>query len=146
MKFVEFLKVQRGLESPINDRYGDWLGYVIEDFDKKKRELTTSLKIRRDHLSPSQAVHGGVVSGFLDFTCGCAVFGVIDIDQLCSTVDLNVKYFKPLKEGDEIIALAKVIHLGRTLSSVSAEIYKRGKEGIPVAMATGTFNIYKLKS
>lgn len=107
--------------------------------------MRTSLKVRQDHLSPSGAVHGGVISGFLDFTCGCAVFAVIDAHQLCSTVDLNVKYFRPLREGDLIEAEATVLHKGKSLSSVSAVLFRNGSREPILAMASGTFNIYDLK-
>lgn len=145
MNFVEYLHELKGVEPPFSDKYGEWLGYQIEYYDKEKGAVKTTLKIRDAHLSPSKAVHGGVISGFLDFTCGCAVFAVIDKECLCSTVDLNVKYFKPLKNGDELIAHAKILHKGNTLSSVIANLYRLPDEENVVAMATGTFNIYHLK-
>lgn len=145
MKFVEFLQVHRGITPPLPDRYGEWLGYNIENVNLEVGTILTSLNIRKDHLSPSGAVHGGVVSGFLDFSCGCAVFAVIAQDELCSTVDLNVKYFKPLREGEQIFAEARVLHKGRSLSSVCARLFRKDDASIDVAMATGTFNIYKIK-
>ena len=74
MKFVTFLKELIGIDAKLSDLYGDWLGYEIKDYDLDKNEVSTTLVIRNDHLSPSGAVHGGVISGFLDFSCGCAVF------------------------------------------------------------------------
>ena len=145
MNFVEFLRKTKGFEPKLPDHYGEWLGYEIEDVDGKNGLVKTSLKIREEHLSPSGAVHGGVISGFLDFTCGCAVFGMIEKNQLCSTVDLGVKYFKPLLKDDEIIAEAKVLHKGKTLSSVEAHLYRKSDMKTVVAMATGTFNIYTVK-
>ena len=82
MDFVEFLKNERGIETLLPDIYGEWLGYQIEEVCLQKGFVRTSLKVRQDHLSPSGAVHGGVISGFLDFTCGCAVFAVIDSQAL----------------------------------------------------------------
>lgn len=145
MNFVEYLHELKGAKPPFPDAYGEWLGYQIEDYNCETGEAVTRLKVTDAHLSPSSAVHGGVISGFLDFTCGCAVFAVIDRDALCSTVDLNVKYFKPLVAGDEVIARAHVLHKGHTLSSVLANLYKANNDEILVAMASGTFNIYKPK-
>lgn len=144
MNFVEYLYELKGIQPPFPDKYGEWLGYQIESYDKEHGTVKTSLKIRDTHLSPSMAVHGGVISGFLDFTCGCAVFSVIDKADLCSTVDLNVKYFKPLRKDDHVIAKAKVLHKGNSLSSVIANLYKSTDDVTVVAMATGTFNIYKI--
>ncbi len=145
MKFVDFLNEVKGTNVPLVDQYGEWLGYEILDYDLNKKVARTTIKIRKEHLSPSNSVHGGVVSGFLDFSLGCAVFTTLEKLELTSTVDLNVKYFKPLKEGDEVIAEAKVLHKGRTLCSVVAELYKKDDSSKVVAMATGTFNIYQYK-
>ncbi len=145
MDFIEFLKKKTGITPPLPDSYGDWLGYEIDSFDAQTSEVCTKLEVRKDHLSPSGAVHGGVISGFLDFTCGCAVLLAIDKNKSCSTVDLNVKYFYPLVEGDLVSAKAIVLHKGRSLSSVSAFLYKNGDYDKIMAMASGTFNIYSPK-
>lgn len=146
MNFVEFLEKLKSKRPENPDLYGEWLGYKILETDSHDGEITTSLKIRKEHLSPSTAVHGGVVSGFLDFSCGCAAFETLELDELCSTVDLSVKYFKPIKVDEEIVAKAKVLHRGRSLCSVAGYLYKSTDMKKPVAMATGTFNIYKTKN
>lgn len=143
MNLTEFLDQYCELKSPLPDRYGDWLGYDIESVDKDKLSVVTALDIRDDHLSPSGAVHGGAISGFLDFSCGCAAFLSLERDHLCSTVELNVKYFQPLKSQDKIQAKAKVVNKGKTLCSVLAEVYNQN--GKIIALATGTFNSYKIK-
>lgn len=143
MNFVDFLKQLHQMDTYHPDRYGDWLGYDVKDVDFDEYAVTTTLVVRDDHLSPSGALHGGVISGFLDFSCGCAAFATLNKGELCSTVELNVKYFKPLKEGDKVYAKAKVINRGKTLCSVLGHMYVEGREK-PVALATGTFNIYPM--
>ena len=143
MNLVQLLNEKLDMNVKRPDSYGDWLGYEIEKADKGN--VTTFLKIREDHLSPSGAVHGGAISGFLDFSCGCAVFSVLEKGSLCSTVELNVKYFKPVQNGDKIISYAEVVNQGKRLCSVLAKVYKEGDERNPVALATGTFNIYPIK-
>ena len=144
MNFVDLLEEQYGVKPRIADHYGDWLGYEISKLDRKQSKVTTILTVREDHLSPSAAVHGGVISGFLDFTCGCSVFLTLDRTELCSTVELNVKYFKPLKSGDTIIAEAQVVNRGKKLCSVLAKVFLIDREGSAVALATGTFNVYPI--
>lgn len=143
MNFVEFLLHQKGFYPPLADKYGEWLGYDILEFGKG--EATTTLTIRDEHLSPSAAVHGGVIAGFLDFSCGCAVFTTLEKMELCSTVDLSIKYFKPVRRGDVIIAKARLVHRGRSLSSVVADLFHEKDETVLLALATGTFNIYPIK-
>lgn len=143
MNFVEFIKEYDGVTPKLSDRYGEWLGYSISTIDKNLGKVITHLTIRDDHLSPSGAVHGGVISGFLDFTCGCAVFSTLNKGQLCSTVELNVKYFKPLQSGDQIFAEAEVLSRGNSLCSVLAKMYKQENKAQLIALATGTFNLYQ---
>jgi acyl-coenzyme A thioesterase PaaI-like protein len=57
-----------------------------------------------------------------------------------------VKYLKPVQAGDEIIAFAKVEHHGRSLGSVTADLFRTSNPTQKVALASGTFNIYRYKS
>jgi uncharacterized protein (TIGR00369 family) len=143
MNFVEFIEKYHDIQTGNPDHYGEWLGYNIDDVNLEERKVVTSIEIREDHLSPSGAVHGGVISGFLDFSCGCAAFTSLGKGELCSTVELNVKYFRPLRTGDKVIARAHIVNRGKTLCSVLGTMYLAGQEK-PVALATGTFNVYPL--
>lgn len=143
MNLTEFIEEHYGVKARLPDSYGDWLGYQISQYEEGKAE--TYLQVRSEHLSPSGAVHGGVISGFLDFSCGCAVMTLLKGTEMCSTVELNVKYFKPLKEGDQIVSVTEVVNRGKTLCSVISKVYRGDLRDKPVALATGTFNIYQLK-
>lgn len=122
------------------DRYGQWLGYRVEKRDRVRHEAKVSLTIREDHLSPARRVHGGVISGFLDFACGAAVFTTMGPEDFCSTVELKVNYFRPLDLGDRLLAHAKIVFRGKRLCVIHAFLYRRGEKA-PVAMCTATFNI-----
>ena|SRR5581483_10599833 len=122
------------------DKYGEWLGYRVLKMDRKKFKAKLAITLREDHLSPAGRVHGGVISGFLDFSCGTAVFSTLGKGDFCSTVELKVNYFRPLDSGDHLTADACVIFRGNRLCVVQAFLYRRG-ERKPVAMATATFNI-----
>lgn len=126
---------------PYADHFGEWLGYKIVGFDRKEQSVETSLQIRDAHLSPTQRVHGGVISAFLDFTCGMAVFTTLDFKDSCSTIELKVNYFRPLHEGDELSGNAKVMFRGKRLCVTHGLLIRKGEKQ-PVAMATGTFNLF----
>ncbi len=122
------------------DRFGEWLGYRVTRLDRERHVAETVLRIREDHLSPAGRVHGGVVSAFFDYSCGCAVFSTLGPKDFCSTVELKVNYLRPLDLGDELKALTRVIYRGKRLCVLQGFLYKNdGKR--PVAMATATFNI-----
>ena len=122
------------------DKFGEWMGYYVIDFEKKEMKVETGLKIREDHLSPAGKVHGGVISGFFDFACGAAVCTTLDKKDFCSTVELKVNYLTPIELGDELVGKTEVIFRGKRICVVHGFIYKNGEEQ-PTAMATGTFNI-----
>jgi len=122
------------------DKFGKWLGYKIKKLDGKKKIAVVTLRLREDHLSPAQRIHGGVVSAFFDFASGAAVFSTLGPRDFCSTVEIKVNFFKPLLVGDQLRAEAQVVFRGKRLCVVHSYAY-RGKEKEPVAMATATFNV-----
>lgn len=126
------------------DKYGRWLGYEVIDVNRKKRVARVKLTLRDDHLSPAGRIHGGVISGFLDYACGAAVFSTMDPHDFCSTVEIKVNYFRPLNSGDKLESEAKVVFRGKRLCVVSAFLCREGNAE-PVAMATATFNIVTKK-
>ncbi|OGQ08306.1 MAG: hypothetical protein A3G32_00035 [Deltaproteobacteria bacterium RIFCSPLOWO2_12_FULL_40_28] len=127
------------------DKYGQWLGYKVEKVDRKKGRAVVGITLRDDHLSPAGRIHGGVISGFLDFACGAAVFSTMDPHDFCSTVEIKVNYMKPLFSGDKLTSKSEVIHRGNHLCIVCAFLYRKNEKK-PVAMATATFNIVSKKS
>lgn len=126
------------------DKYGSWLGYRVISFDKKNAKAKLGLALRKDHLSPSGRIHGGVISGFFDFACGAAVFSTMGPDDFCSTVELKVNYFHPLNAGDVLTCEARSVFRGKRLGVAHALLYRKGEKA-PVAMATATFNIVTKK-
>jgi uncharacterized protein (TIGR00369 family) len=122
------------------DKFGEWMGYTVDDFSKEERTAITGLVIREDHLSPAGKVHGGVISGFFDFACGAAVFTTMAKGDFCSTVELKVNYLKPINLDDRIVGKTNVVFRGKKICVVHGFIFVNGDEE-PSAMVTGTFNI-----
>lgn len=130
-----------GLENYTHpDLFGKWLGYEIVRFDRKKLAAEVSLKLRADHLSPAQRVHGGVISALFDYSSGAAVFASLKPKDFCSTVELKVNYLLPLYLGDTVRTISKVIFRGKRLCVIHSFLY-RNAEKRPSAMATATFNV-----
>jgi len=138
------------------DKFGEWLGYRIIQADRVKHVARAELEVRDDHLSPAARVHGGVVSAFLDFACGAAVFTTLGPDDFASTVELKVNYLRPLNVGDRLTAETRVVFRGKRLCVIHGFAYKEGAAaskskrtpGVdgartrePAAMVTATFNV-----
>lgn len=122
------------------DQFGKLLGYQVTQMSRESRTVVVELKIREDHLSPAGKVHGGVISAFFDFACGAAVFTTLQKEDLASTVELKVNYFKPVLLDDLIRAEVKVIFRGNRLCVVHGFLLRQGTKD-PIGMVTATFNV-----
>ena len=80
------------------------LGYSISEID-----------IADEHLNPFGGVHGGVFSSIIDSAASWALFyGIEDENAGLTSVNLNLNYLSPVKEG-KLIAEGRQIKLGKTL-------------------------------
>ncbi len=122
------------------DRFGELLGYKIALVDRDRREARVDLKVRGEHMSAANKLHGGVISALLDFACGVAVCTTLGKADLCSTVELKVNYFRPVLEGEDLEATAKVVFRGKKLCALTALLRRKGQDE-PVAMASATYNV-----
>lgn len=82
-------------------------------------------------------VHGGYIFGLADTAAGIAAMSE---GNNVVTVDANINYFKPAK-GDKILAKAKAIKVGKTISVY--EVLISNKEDDLLAKATVTFCVIK---
>ena len=98
-----------------------------------------SLDIREDLFNPYGVVHGGVIYSLADTGMGGALYSRLKGDELCSTVEIKIVYFRPVVSGT-LTCDSDVIRRGRRLAFTESEI-RRGDRLI--AKATGTFSIFK---
>lgn len=91
------------------------------------------------HLNPAGAVHGGFAATCLDGAAALALLSALGPGAQYSTVDLNVKYVRPLTEGVVYAATGRLVEQTRSLGICSAEI--RGADGKLYAMASATLMI-----
>ncbi len=122
------------------DRFGELLGYRVET--AKPGEALVSLVMREDFQSPSGMVHGGVLSAFVDFAMGAAIFTKIKKGQMCSTIEFKVNYLSPVKLGETVFALSKIKFYGKSHAVVDCHVFREHDERREIALALGTYNIY----
>ncbi len=91
------------------------------------------------HLNPAGAVHGGFAATCLDGAAALALLSALGPGAQYSTVDLNVKYVRPLTEGLVYVATGRLVEQTRSLGICSAEI--RGADGKLHAMASATLMV-----
>ena len=72
--------------------------------------------------------HAGVTGTIADSACGYAAYTLMPVDSTVLTVEYKLNLLAPA-EGEELIARAKVVKAGKTLTICSADVFvRRGGE------------------
>ncbi len=95
------------------------------------------------HLNPMGGVHGGVIATYIDSVAGCVVNTVLKEGEAYGTIDLNIKYFKPVPTGKELRCIGKLLNRSSNLAATQASL--NDEEGKCYAHGTATFAIFKSK-
>lgn len=114
-------------------------GCVIEEVTDGYAVI--SLKIERHHLNGNMTVHGGVFATLLDNAMGLASRAAAGRFQ--ATTHMNVHFLAAADEGT-IFARGRVVH--RTKRTVTTEARVETEDGTLLAMATGTFRVFRQES
>lgn len=90
-----------------------------------------------DHVTQQHGlVHGGVIASIADVACGYAAMSLMPEDREVLTVEFKINFLKPART-DRIIAVAKIVNAGRTLTVCDAEVFDSSRTTI-VAKMTAT--------
>lgn len=104
--------------------------------------ITYRMKILNKHLSSPHTAHGAVLAGFMDCVLGLSALSeAVTKNNLTSTVEFKVNFVRPVKLGEELVGVGRVIHIGKSLIISSGEIRISQSQEL-VAMGQGTFNTY----
>ncbi len=96
--------------------------------------IELSMLIDEKHTNLYKVIHGGALASLADTAMGvaCATLG-----SRVVTIEFNINFISNVKAGDEVRAIAKVIHHGRTTMVVEADL--TDQEGRLLSKARGTF-------
>jgi uncharacterized protein (TIGR00369 family) len=103
-------------------------------------EATVRLECVTHHHNPMGRVHGGLIAALADAAMGIAFGRTLLAGEDFSTIDMNVSFIRPVREG-WISAHASVIERGLRIGFVKCEITNaRGKR---IATATCTCTVIR---
>src|SRR4051812_20047318 len=71
------------------------------------------LSVGPRHLRSLGIAHGGLLASVLDSVMGMAAGSLCPADHYVVTVQLNVQFIRPAREGETLVATAEVMHSGR---------------------------------
>jgi uncharacterized protein (TIGR00369 family) len=87
------------------------------------------------HYNPIGVVHGGLAAALLDTAMGCAVQSKLPRGQAYTTLDIQVRYVRPLtRETGRVECTAVAVHVGRKLATAEGRVV----DGSGKLYATGT--------
>ena len=108
------------MDKPPLSPYGAFIGISIDDFSEGK--VTCSVLLKDHHLNNGGRVHGGVLTSLADTAAGAAVRTVRPEGKLTATTDLSISFLRP-PVGNQLVAVAEVLHAGKRLFRVEIEIF-----------------------
>ena len=131
------LKVVQGeIEPPDISKF---IGFELTSVEYGQAVI--ELELRDHHFNPFGTVHGGMISGMADSAMGAAFLTTLEEDDICSTLEMKISFFKPGTKG-KLRAIGKVASKGQTMGFVECDLLDHNDQLI--ARATGTF--MKMKS
>jgi uncharacterized protein (TIGR00369 family) len=88
-------------------------------------------------------LHGGAITALLDAACGMAVYVKLAQPVPVATLDLRIDYLRPATPMREVHARAECFKETRSVAFVRCEAFHPDGEGDLVAVANGTFMIFR---
>jgi acyl-CoA thioesterase len=113
-----------------------FLGMEIDS--ARSGQARAHVRIGPDHLNPFGAAHGAVVFAMIDTSMGRAATTVLEEGQLCATIDVQVRFIRPIR-GGEARADTRIIHRGRRIIHLESKV--TDADGRLLATGTGTFAV-----
>ena len=97
-----------------------------------------ALDVCADHFNPHGTVHGAVLYALADTGMGAALTSILAVNEICSTIEIKISYFRPWKSGT-LSCETRVVNRGRTTASLVSDLFDG--ENRHLGQATGTFAI-----
>ena len=129
---LDFTALERLVSAPPFHR---WLGVRLRALDDAFVEI--AMPWREEFVSNPQrrTTHGGVIAALIDLTADYAI--AARLGRGVPTIDMRVDFHAAAEAGEELVARAWVIKLGRTLATAEARIL--GADGRLVASGRGVY-------
>ena len=113
----------------IGDSFPGDLG--IEPLEIEDTHARGRIVVDRRHLHPGGYVHGGAWTALGDTVAAWATFRSIPPGSDFTTIELKLNVFGAGRPGDEIVAVAEPLHVGRSTVVVEVRIDRIRAGGEP---------------
>jgi acyl-CoA thioesterase len=96
------------------------------------------LPFRKELTQPMGVMHGGALATVADSAVAVALWGMVGMDKVFTTIELKINYIGAVSSG-EVIAEGNILHCGRTTAVGEVEV--RDHDGRLVAKCLATYMI-----
>jgi uncharacterized protein (TIGR00369 family) len=103
----------------------------IEPLEIEDNRAKGRIVVDRRHLHPGGYVHGGVWTGLADTVAAWATFRNIPPGHDFTTIELKLNVFAAGLPGDELVATAEPLHVGRSTAVLKVEVERIRDGGEP---------------
>jgi acyl-CoA thioesterase len=128
--------VPEPITSPLPHPFAELLGFTVAE--RGEGYCRTELEVGSRHFNPHGMVHGAVLYALADTGMGGALSSLLGEDEVCTTIEIKISYFRPWRSG-LLTCDTRVVNRSRTLAALQSDL--RDGEGRHLAQATGTFAI-----
>ena len=115
--------------------FADLLGFTVSSRGEGRCRI--ELDITPEHFNPHGIVHGGVLYSVADTGMGGALTSLLGDDEICTTVEIKIVYFRPATAG-RLVCDTEVVNRGRRTAALESTVSAGDRI---LARAYGTFMI-----
>ncbi|MGA0862770.1 MAG: PaaI family thioesterase [Ilumatobacteraceae bacterium] len=123
-------------DSPYSFPLAEFVGMTIERPEPGCAIARAAAK--ETHHNPHGFVHGSVVFTLVDTSMGAATMSMLADGQRCSTIELQVRFLRPVVDAD-LVAETTVVKPGRRVFHLESRVSTA--DGKLVATGTGSFAV-----
>ena len=110
-------------------------GLSLKRVDSSNYEF--NVEVKEYHLNSGKFAHGGFLATIADTGMGTAAHQIAE-NKRCVTINLDIKYIGPAKEGDLLLGKVKILKKTKSLVFINCEIINQ--EDL-IATASGAWKI-----
>ena len=119
----------------------NFLGVIVDKITDN--EVILRLPLRPEFIQGAGVIAGGILATMADEAMAHLVLANLDEGESTATIEMNMRYLRPVKEG-EITATAVMVKAGRMILNVEALV--TDEKGAPISKAGASFIIIKQKN
>jgi len=100
------------------------------------------LPFRHELTQPMGVMHGGALAAVADSAVAIALWGLVGMDKVFTTIEMKINFIAPVS-GGEVIAEGNIVHCGR--KTAIGDVTLKDQEGKLVGKCLATYMILPME-